>query len=325
MEALVLGGSRFIGLHLVRLLSEQGHDVTVLNRGQTPVEFPDGVETLTADRTNPDQVKAALEGTSYDVAFDISGYTPESLAPVVNVLEASVGRFVFCSTTLVYAPSDTAPIVEESSLFRGPNASQYARDKILCEDLLMDALSDRGFPVTILRPPYVYGPDNYLHQREFSYFARLSQGHRIIIPGNGLNMVHAVHVDDLANAFAAAPHIETTMGQAYTICGPDAITLDGWISAIGSAMNVEPEIVHTPTSRYLALPSEAQTFPYVWDDNLIYTNEKARQTIDWSPNYHMSDGLKMTYQWWTSQPMSSEKWDFSAEGEALRALDKNRG
>ncbi|HBD85478.1 MAG TPA: NAD-dependent epimerase, partial [Dehalococcoidia bacterium] len=75
MEALVLGGSRFIGLHLVRLLSEQGHDVTVLNRGQTPVEFPDGVETLTADRTNPDQVKAALEGTSYDVAFDISGYT----------------------------------------------------------------------------------------------------------------------------------------------------------------------------------------------------------------------------------------------------------
>ena len=138
-------------------------------------------------------------------------------------------------------------------------------------------------------------------------------------------MVHAVHVDDLANAFAAAPQIETTMGQAYTICGPDAITLDGWISAIGSAMNVEPEIVHAPTSRYLALPSEAQTFPYVWDDNLIYTNEKARQTIDWSPNYHMSDGLKMTYQWWTSQPMSSEKWDFSAEDEALRALEKNRG
>ena len=67
------------------------------------------------------------------------------------------------------------------------------------------------------------------------------------------------------------------------------------------------------------------SLPYVWDDNLIYTNEKARQTIDWSPNYHMSDGLKMTYQWWTSQPMSSEKWDFSAEDEALRALDKNRG
>ena len=321
MEALVLGGSRFIGLHLVRLLSRHGHDVTVLNRGQTPVEYPDGVRTLTADRMDPAQVKDALEGTSYDVAFDISAYTPESLAPVVDVLEASVGRFLFCSTTSVYAPSDTAPIVEDSPLFRGPDASQYARDKILCEDLLMDAVNDRGFPVTILRPPYVYGPDNYLHQREFSYYARLSQGRRIIVPGNGLNMVHAVHVDDLAAAFAAAPQVEMTMGQTYTICGPDAITLDGWIAAIGRAMNVEPEIVHASTTQYLALPSEAQTFPYTWDDNLIYTNEKARRGIGWSPNYHMSDGLEMTYQWWKSQAMSNEIWDFSAEDGALEALD----
>ncbi|MCH7801083.1 MAG: SDR family oxidoreductase [Chloroflexi bacterium] len=323
MEALVLGGSRFIGLHLVRLLCEQGHEVTVLNRGQTPVALPDGVRTLTADRTEPAQVKSALEGTSYDVAFDISGYTPESLAPVVDALEATVGRFVFCSTTSVYAPSDTAPIVEDSPLFRGPDASQYARDKILCEDLLMDAVNDRGFPVTILRPPYVYGPDNYLHQREFSYFARLSQGRRIIVPGNGLNMVQAVHVDDLVDAFAAAPQVETTMGQTYTICGPDAITLDGWIAAIGRAMNVEPEIVHASTSQYLALPSDAQTFPYVWDDNLVYSNEKARRSIDWSPNYHMSDGLEMTYQWWSSQAMSSEVWDFSSEDRALEMLNES--
>jgi dTDP-glucose 4,6-dehydratase len=322
MEALVLGGSRFIGLHLVRLLNEQGHDVTVLNRGQTPVEYPDGVGTLTADRTDPAQVKKALEGTSYDVVFDISGYTPESLTPVVDALEASVGRFVFCSTTSVYAPSDTAPIVEGSPLFRGPDASQYARDKILCEDLLMDAFDDRGFPVTILRPPYVYGPDNYLHQREFSYFARLSQGRRIIVPGNGLNMVHSVHVDDLARAFAAAPLLEATMGQAYTICGPDAITLDGWITAIGDVMSIEPQIVHASLSQYHALSDEAQTFPYVYDDNLIYTNEKTRQTIDWSPRYHMNDGLEMTHQWWKSQPMSQEVWDFSAEDEALRTLDE---
>jgi dTDP-glucose 4,6-dehydratase len=322
MEALVLGGSRFIGLHLVRLLSEQGHDVTVLNRGQTPVEFPDGVETLTADRTDAAQIKDALESRSYDVAFDISGYTPESLAPVVNALEASVGRFVFCSTTSVYAPSDTAPIVEDSSLFRGPDAGQYARDKILCEDLLMDAFDERGFPVTILRPPYVYGPDNYLLQREFSYFARLSQGRRIIVPGNGLNMVHSVHVDDLADAFAAAPHLKETMGQTYTICGPDAITLDGWISAMGRAMNIEPEIVHAPISQYQALPPEAQAFPYAFDDNMIYTNEKARQGLEWSPKYHMSDGLEMTLQWWKSHPMSSEVWDFSAEDAALETLSE---
>jgi nucleoside-diphosphate-sugar epimerase len=60
LEALVLGGSRFIGLHLVRLLSSQGHRVTVLNRGQTEAELPDDVERLTADRTEPEQVRDAL-------------------------------------------------------------------------------------------------------------------------------------------------------------------------------------------------------------------------------------------------------------------------
>ena len=189
MEVLVLGGSRFIGLHLVRILSQQGHRVTVLNRGQTEADLPSEVGRLTADRTDPSQVRRALADKSYDVVFDISGYTPQSLTPVVESLDGRVGRFVFCSTTSVYADADTAPVEEDFPLFRGPEASQYARDKILCEDLLIDAFDQRGFPATILRPPYVYGPDNYIRQREFSYFARLSQGRMIIIPGSGTTFV----------------------------------------------------------------------------------------------------------------------------------------
>ena len=167
MKMLVLGGSRFIGLHLVRLLHDQGHEVSVLNRGQTGVELPEGVERLRADRTEPDEVKSALGRTSYDVAFDISAYTTASLLPVVEALDGRIGRFVFCSTTSVYAPSEVVPIDEDFALFRTPEASQYARDKIECEDLLLGAYS-RGFPMTILRPPYVYGPDNYIAEREFS-------------------------------------------------------------------------------------------------------------------------------------------------------------
>ena len=62
-----------------------------------------------------------------------------------------------------------------------------------------------------------------------------------------------------------------------------------------------------------------------FNEDAWFQQHQHATSIDWSPNYHMSDGLKMTYQWWTSQPMSSEKWDFSAEDEALTALDKNRG
>ena len=321
MDALVLGGTWFIGLHLVRALSERGDRVTVLNRGQTEADLPGDVARLTADRTDPAQVRRALRGRSFDVAYDISGYTPESLAPVIESLEGNVRRFVFCSTTGVYAPAETVPIEEDFPLIRGPDASQYSRDKVLCEDLLTEAFEGRGFPVSILRPPYVYGPDNSLRHREFSYFARLSAGRKIIIPGTGRNLVHAVHVDDLVEAFVATPNVEVTRGQAYTICGPDAITLNGWIDAMGAAAGLAPKVVHAAPEQYSALHVEAQTFPYAWDGYTVYTSEKAQRHMEWSPRYRMGAGLKMTFEWWKAQGMDREEWDFSVEDRALEILD----
>ena len=93
MRALVVGGSRFIGLHLVRTLSKEGHSVTVLNRGQTEVTFPGGVERLYADRNDSSQVEAALHGKSFDTVFDISAYTPSVLGLTVKALQGNIGHY----------------------------------------------------------------------------------------------------------------------------------------------------------------------------------------------------------------------------------------
>ena len=315
MKVLVLGGSRFIGLHLVRLLHDDGHHVTVLNRGQTQANLPDSVVRLIADRADTEQVKAALKDDSYDVVFDISAYTTSTLKPVIEILEGRVGRFVFCSTTSVYGPNDTIPIEEDFPLHRTPDASQYARDKIECEDFLVEAFNQRGFPMTILRPPYVYGPDNYLKAREFSYFARLKQGRKIIIPGDGLTPVHPVHVDDLADAFAAVPGKSQTLGQTYTICSPDAITANGYVRAMAEIMGVSADIVNMEPRDYDAL--DQQLYPFEWAVSRIYSTDKARRDLGWSPRFHMRDGLEMTYRWWLAEGMDKEVWDFSNEDEAL--------
>ena len=120
MKALVLGGSRFIGLHLVRLLVEKGHEVSALNRGQTSVDLPSEVHRLYADRYDGDQVAEALGDASFDVVFDISGYDPDSLKPVLDSLEGNVGRFVFCSTTtepIERSAFSTRPIEMSASPF----------------------------------------------------------------------------------------------------------------------------------------------------------------------------------------------------------------
>lgn len=330
MKTLVLGGSIFIGLHLVRLLHSRGHDVTVLNRGHSGAGLPDGVERLTADRTDPSQVKAALKDASYDAVFDISGYTPESLEPVIEALSGRVGHFIFCSTTSVYGPSGLRPVLEDFPLDRRPEASEYARDKILAEDLLLRTCNDKKFPVTILRPPYVYGPDNKLKQREFSYFARLEQGRTIIIPGDGHTLFHPVHVDDLAEAFVLAVGRRHAIGQIYTVCGPEAITINGYVETIGEVMGISPEAVRVESGTYeamlghLDLANEQAIFPFEWKESGIYSIEKAGRELEWSPSYSMRDGLEMTYRWWKEQGLDKEEWDFSPEDRALEYLAANQ-
>ena len=317
MNVLVVGGSRFIGLHLVRLLYSQGHDVTVLNRGQTLVEFPDGVSRLQADRYDAAQVKAALAGRSFDAVYDISGYDVPSLEPLIDALEGSVGRFVFCSSTAVYGPSDTFPVHEGFPMHRD-SPRKYSTDKIACEDFLDEVGRRRDMPITIIRPPYVYGPDNYIPDREFSFFARLSQGRKIIIPGDGLNLIHLVHVDDLAEAFAKAPGKPQAEGEAYTVASPDMITTEGFVQAIADAMDVRAEIVHMDAMAYKKLGR--QLYPYEYSLSQVYATTKAERDLDWAPPHHMRDGLEMTYRWWLEQGLDREQWDFSAEDQVLSGM-----
>jgi len=314
LNVLVIGGSRFIGLHLVKLLHAQGHDVSVLNRGQTTVEFPDGITRLQADRYDSAQIRSALAGKSFDAAYDISGYDVPSLEPLMKTLEGNIGSFIFCSTTAVYAPSDTFLVSEVFPLHRS-SPRKYSTDKIACEDFLEEVSKRSNTPVTIIRPPYVYGPDNYIASREFSFFARLSQGRKVIVPGDGLNLLHLVHVDDLANAFASVLGNQQAANQTYTVASPDMITTGGFVQTIANVMDMSVEIVHADAIEYDK--QGRQFYPYEHSLSQAYSTDKARRELDWSPQYHMRDGLEMTYRWWLEQDLSKETWDFSAEDEFL--------
>ena len=331
MDALVLGGTRFVGLHLVQLLHSQGHGVTVLNRGRTEAPLPEEVSRIRADRSVPGQVPAALKGRRFDAAFDISGYKPSEVQPVTDALNGNVGHYVFCSTAAVYAPSGVAPIRENHPLNRGPEADDYARNKILCEDLLLDAFRGRGFPATIVRPPYVYGPHDGIPERLFGLFARLTQGRSVIVPGEGLALSHSVHVDDLAAAFAAVPGRRQALGQAYNATGPEAITANACISAIASIMDLDGKVVHVDVRDYEAMLKDLEPiratdiFDFSWRESYVLSNEKLRRELGWSPRYDMPRGVGMTYSWWLEQGLDKEPWDFSADDRALAWLSSRSG
>ena len=92
MNILILGGSRFLGRRLALLLHEQGQNITILNRGKTPVDLPTDVARIIADRSKPSEVTSALSGLTFDTVFDISGYRPLEVLAAVNALQVQPGK-----------------------------------------------------------------------------------------------------------------------------------------------------------------------------------------------------------------------------------------
>jgi nucleoside-diphosphate-sugar epimerase len=303
MKVLVIGGTRFVGLRLIRLLASKGHDITLLNRGKTEAQLPNGLRRLYADRRDIDAVKSVLTGKSFEAVFDINGYHVRNLEPLVDILNTNIEHYIFQSTCGVYAYSEILPILEDF-----PYVSQetgirglltYEQNKVECEKFLFKAYENKGFPVTVFRCPVIYGPENWMDDREGSYFSRLLQRRKILVPGNGSTIIHFTYVDDLAQAYLAAVGQKQTLGQVYNIAGSEVITINGYIDTIA-------QIVGTTTEKLYLEPQDVKTlkrpiFPFPWDKNIFFGIKKAKDYFGFWPKYVIKSGLENTYRWWTKE------------------------
>lgn len=298
MRLLVIGGTRFVGLRLVRYLVSQGHEVTVLNRGRTQAQLPPSVIRFYADRRDVEGFRRTLAGQVFEAVFDITGYEVRNLVPAVEVFSGRVSHYVFVSTCAVYRGGVGGPLTEESPRVnrQTAGAGPYEINKAECEDFLFDAFQKSGFPVTILRCPFIYGPENWMHDREFSYFVRLTLGRDIIVPGDGTRRLHLVHVDDVARAQMAVVGNSKAVGKAFNIAGPGAGTFDDYIDAIAGAMGVTACKVHVPDEVMKGL--KRPVFPYPWEMDVTYSVEKSEDILGFRPHHALIEGMQQTYLWW---------------------------
>ncbi|MEE9533694.1 MAG: NAD-dependent epimerase/dehydratase family protein [Acidimicrobiia bacterium] len=325
MHSLVLGGSQFVGLHLVHALVEQGHQVTVLNRGMTPATYPPGVRRLQADRFDAATMRQALGNDTFDAVFEVSGYTPQEVGIAVEILKGRMGHLLFTSSVAVYAPADVFPLTEASPLMGDPKGRKYSWDKVACEALLQEAAATHGFHLTLVRPPNIYGPHNHVLSREFAYFARLEQQRKILLPAHGLSMLPLVYVDDVAQGFLRCLSNPNAHGEIFNIASGDLVNLRGWVQVLADVVGVEPDIVSVPREleAYVEwspdIPVPADSFPYGWRRSAIHSIDKAKRLLDYTPT-PLVQGVRETYEWYRRQP--SERWrsDFSRDDACLREM-----
>ena len=216
LKILFLGGTGFIGPHMVRYAMYRGHEVTLFNRGRTnPNLFP-GVETLIGDR---DGQLDALRGGTWDAVIDNSGYVPRHVRDSAELLSDSVGRYLFTSTGSVYN-FDQDELTEDAELLpiEDPASEDvnryYGPLKVLCENAVTDIYEERG---TVVRLHVVAGPGD--HTDRFTYWpVRIDHGGEIIAPGSQSTPVQFIDVRDLAEFMMLL--LERDIGGTYNAAGP---------------------------------------------------------------------------------------------------------
>lgn len=221
MNILILGGTQFVGRHIVEAFVDSGHAVTVLTRGKSKDELPEAVERLQGDRNEGKAGLRALTGREWDACVDVSGYTPRQVRASAEELRGHVGRYVFVSTVSVYAEPERHPVREDDPL--SPPAAEdvtevsgqtYGPLKVTCENIVRELYGDH---CTVLRPQIVAGP--FDHTARYPYWVdRAARGGQVLAPGDGSDFLQVIDARDLARFTVKV--VENDIDGVFNLAGP---------------------------------------------------------------------------------------------------------
>jgi nucleoside-diphosphate-sugar epimerase len=328
VRALVLGGSVFVGKHTVDTLLARGHEVAVLNRGKTPTALPDEVERLVADRTDIEQLAAALRDRDWDAVFDVSGFVMAAggsdIAGLLDLLDGHVGHYVYVSSIMAYDQSLAGLFPWTEDMPTNPEgSSSYGGFKAIAEHEMLARCDAAGFPATIVRPAAIYGPDNNIFDMELPMFLRLLEHRPIVVPHGGLVVASYGHVDDLCEAMVDLVGAGAALGQVFNITR-DHVSVNHYIAVLADVVGEKPDVVYLPDA---LLPEVGRTvFGHLFGarHHAMASIEKAERLLGFEPRYDLKAGHEHTYEWFRSRgfadvdspmidPMWKASWDFDAE------------
>ena len=217
LRLLILGGTGFIGPHMVRAALARGHSVTLFNRGRTNTHLFPEVEKLVGDRNGQ---LDALRGHTWDVVIDNSGYYPSHVRASAELLRGSVGHYLYTSTIDAYRDFRVAGIDETYPLATLPPGSPedprrfYGPLKALCEEAVRELYPDTS---TQVRPGWIVGPGDNNHL--FTYWVvRVDRGGEVLAPGEPTDPMQVTDVRDLAEWYIQIT--EERLTGAFNAVGP---------------------------------------------------------------------------------------------------------
>ena len=300
LSILVLGGTGFIGPHLVNHAVARGHKVTIFTRGRHDAEIPESVVRLVGDRNG--QLNA-LEGKKWDAVIDDSATNPDWVKQSTELLRGNVGRYLFTSSTGVYYPYLKRPVDETMPVLTDLTdpkdlSMDFGTKKANCEKQVMTVFGDHG---VVVRPTYIVGPGDTTNR--FPYWPqRLVKGGDVLAPGKKDDPIQIIDVRDLAEFMVKL--LEDGRGGIYNAAGPKSpMMIRDFYNQAAAALGAKVNFVYVDDYDFLLAHKIEDAVPWILlrGNDYGHTSAKNAKAIAAGLGFRpLATTVKDTLTWWNN-------------------------
>ena len=308
MRVVIVGGSGHVGTYLVPRLVDLGYEVINVSRSQRePYQAHGAWRTVQQVKVNREEEDAQgvfgprLRDLEPDIVIDMICFTLASARQIVECLRGQVQHFLHCGTIWSMGHSVEVPATEETP--RQP-FGEYGIQKSAIQDYLLDQAQRHDFPATVLQPGHIVGPGwmpiNPAGNLDPDVFTSLARGNEVALPNLGLETLHHVHADDVAQAFVGAmAHHSLSVGEAFHVVSPAALTLRGYAERVAAWFGQPARLKFLPWEAWRQTVSEehaAQTWDHI-SHSPNASIAKARHLLDYQPRYSSLQAIYESLHW----------------------------
>lgn len=318
MKVLFIGGTGIISSACVQLAAEHGFDLTLLNRGQSTRPIPKSVQVLRGDIRDKDAVRGVLKNMSFDVVVNWIAFTPDHIETDLELFRGRTRQYIFISSASAYqTPPANLPVTESTPLYNP--YWEYSRAKIACEDRLVAAYRQDGFPITIVRPSHTYDATSLPIAGKYTTLQRMRAGEKVIVHGDGTSLWTLTHHHDFAKGFVGLLGNPHAIGEAVHITSDEILTWNQIFEIVANSAGTKANLVHIPSELIAAFDAE-------WgagllgdkSHSMIFDNTKIKRLVpDFVASIPFSRGAEEIIAWYDSHPEAQK-----VEVELDRLMDK---
>ena len=303
MKVLFIGGTGIISSACSALAVERGIELYLLNRGQSSRPVPEGAHVLQGNIRDKASANEALGDLTFDAVVNWVAFTPEHVESDLELFRDRTGQYVFISSASAYqTPPVNLPVVESTPLANP--YWQYSRDKIACEERLIRAYRDEGFPVTIVRPSHTYDKTLLPMDGGYTVVNRMRQGKPVIVHGDGTSLWVLTHHRDFARGFVGLLGNLHAGGEAFQITSDELLSWNQIFETVARAAGTSAQLVHVPSEVINAFDSE-------WGAGLlgdkahsmVFDNTKIKRVVpDYVASIPFARGADEIMTWYDADP-----------------------